>query len=250
MRKNLYVIADFDHTITSKDSKSSWGVLETSTLQSKRSQKKSQEYLNYYIKKEKDPSIPFDEKKELMKEWANKNMDLFIENKLKKKDIDKISKSKNCMNLRNGVEDFFEFTYQNNIPLIIISAGITDIIENFLKANKLLYDNVHIISNKIKYSNNIIAGFTEKTIHVLGKDKAIVPHNVKEIIKDKNQVLLLGDNIEDTYMIPKKLINSSIKIGFINGNTENYKEYKKYFDYIFDDESTFTQIIEIIKGLM
>ena len=53
------------------------------------------------------------------------------------------------MILRKGVKEFLKYTYQNNIPVIIISAGITDIIENFLKANNCLYDNVHIILNKI-----------------------------------------------------------------------------------------------------
>ena len=71
-------------------------------------------------------------RKKLMKEWTNNNLKILTNSNINKADIKKASNNKECMQLRKGVKELFKYTYQNNIPVIIISAGITDIIENFL----------------------------------------------------------------------------------------------------------------------
>ena len=57
-------------------------------------------------------------------------------------------------NLEKVLKNFFEAMYKNNIPVIILSAGIGNVIEGFLKENNCYFDNMKIISNFINFDNN------------------------------------------------------------------------------------------------
>ena len=91
-----------------------------------------------------------------MEEWFKKHFELLVSYKTKESDYRDILIDSNLMYFRSGAKEFIEFLHKNNIPLIIISAGIGNIIENFLKINNCLYDNIHIISNKIIFNNAIL----------------------------------------------------------------------------------------------
>ncbi|MBR3898493.1 MAG: haloacid dehalogenase-like hydrolase [Bacilli bacterium] len=245
--KKLFIITDFDHTITDKDSNSSWGVLESSTLLSKESRKECEKYKNYYMPIEKDCTISEEEKSKYMKQWLEKNLNIFIKSKLTEKEIDRVSSKKDCMKLRKGSKEFLKFTNKYQIPVIIISAGISNIIENFLKTNDLLFNNIYIVSNIIKYKEGYIKGFRNEAIHSLNKNEIKLPSKIEEIIKEKEKIVLLGDNVEDIYMIPKGRENNTFKIGFLNGHKNNRKKYNETFDIVYDDES-FTNVIDILKN--
>ena len=110
-----------------------------------------------------------------------------------------------------------------------------------------MYDNIYIISNIIKYKDGVIKGFRNEEIHSLNKNSIIMPVKIKEVIDKREKILLLGDNIEDTLMIPRDKKENAFKIGFLNGHKENTKKYKETFDVIYDDESL-NEVIELIKN--
>ena len=243
MKLNKYIITDFDHTLTERESKSSWEVLETLKTLNENARSKLKDNKNYYLPLENNLNITEIKRKKLMKEWTNNNLKILTNSNITKEEIKTVSNNKNCMQLRKGVKDFFKYTYQNNIPVIRISAGITDIIENFLKTNNCLYKNITIISNEIKYKNNIFKGFKNKTIYTSNKHKVKQPYKIK-----KEKVILLGDNISDTLMAPKNKKNI-IKIGFLNNYIENKELFKNSYDIVYEDKVSFIKIINIIKKL-
>ncbi len=240
MRNNLYIITDFDYTLTSKDSNSSWSVLDSENIIKKEDLKKSQKYKDYYSKIEKEERIKLKEKH--IKNWYISHLNIFINNKITEKQIKSLSMRKNCMKFRKGAKKFLKYTHKEKVPVIIISAGIGDVIKNFLKANKCLFDNVYIVSNIIKYKNGVINGFREKLIHSLNKNEIDIPVKIKEIIKDKSNVIMLGDNISDILKIPEH--KRSINIVF-----SNKKEYQKYVDILYDENESLDKIIDIIKNI-
>ena len=243
---NKYIITDFDHTLTEKDSTSSWGVLETLNTLNKEAKNKLKDNKNYYLPLENNLNINENKRKKLMKEWADNNLKILNHSNITKKDIKKASYKKNAMKLRKGVKELLKYTYINNVPVIIVSAGIKEIIENFLKANNCLYENIYIVSNKIKYKNNIFIGFKNKTIYSSDKHKIKYSHIIKKILKGKG--ILLGDNISDTLMNPNNKQNI-LKIGFLNNYTENKELFKNAFDIVYEDKVSFKEIINIIKKL-
>ena len=246
IKLNKYIITDFDHTLTEKDSNSSWGVLETLNTLNKEAKNKLNDNKNYYLPLENNLNISENKRKKLMKEWTDSNLKILKHSNITKQDIKKASYKKNAMKIRKGVKELLKYTYKNNIPVIIVSAGIKEIIENFLKANNCLYENIYIVSNKIKYKNNIFIGFKNKTIYSSDKHKIKYSHIIKKIIKGKG--ILLGDNISDTQVNPNNKQNM-LKIGFLNNYLENKELFKNAFDIVYEDKVSFKEIINIIKKL-
>lgn len=246
---DLYVIIDFDHTITSNRSKSSWGVLDSEEFLPKKIIEECKKYRDYYLPIEKDCNISFNKKSKMMEEWYKNHLELLIKYKLDEDTLNKITRSKNCMELRKDADKFFKFANENNIPIIIISAGITNVIEKFLKENNSLYDNVYIVANIIKFKNGFMKGFRNKIIHSLNKDKIDMPTKVKKLICDKKQIILIGDNISDILMIPREKESDALKIGFLNDYLENYKVYNQKFDIVYDANTSFEEIIKLLKNI-
>lgn len=243
--KNICIITDFDHTITTKNSKSSWDVLEMSKAIPKELKKECQNNREYYLPKERDYKISFSKKSKYMEQWLEKNLKVFIKSKITEEEIIEISKDKNCMTLRKNVKDLFELAKIKSIPIIVVSAGIEDIIKNFLLANDLLNEKVFIISNKLKYKNNVISGLKNRPIHSLNKSKTKYPHKIRKIVNKTNKIFLLGDNIEDTLLTPKEKEELTVKIGFLN-REDNMSKYEKHFDIIIKDD-TFKEVLNILK---
>ena len=243
-KNKLYIIADFDYTLTTKDSQNCWTVLSTIPNISKEYIKESRQNDKYYLPIEQNNSINFKEKKSLMKQWYENHIHMLIKYHLKEKDIQKISKSKSII-LRNGAAEFLKFTNKNKIPVIILSAGISTIIENVLKNNDCFYDNIYIISNIFKFKDGILKSLRNNIIHSLNKNQVEIPSKIKDVLKDKDELLLLGDNIGDTLMTLKE--NTKVlKIGFLNYN-DKLCDFKKYFDIIYSQDDSFSKIIDLIK---
>ena len=100
---NMYVVADFDETITSGARSGSWDILETSELISPEYVKEADALYNHYYPLEFDPSIDSDTKEKLMCEWWNKSISLFNKYKITEEVLNKIITSSHSMKFRRGV---------------------------------------------------------------------------------------------------------------------------------------------------
>ena len=83
----------------------------------------------------------------------------------------------------------------------------------------------------------------------MNKDETMV-HDFPEIykrIKDRKNVLLMGDSIGDLGMIEGFDYDNLLKVGFLNDNVkENIKNYKKNFDVVITSDSDMKYIINNI----
>ena len=87
----------------------------------------------------------------------------------------------------------------------------------YLQKEKKLYDNIHIISNSYEWDKD---GYAKKVItpiiHVMNKDETIVKNFPFFMdIKNRKNVLLLGDSLGDIEMTTGFEYNNLIKIGFL-----------------------------------
>lgn len=243
--KNIFILADFDHTITSIDSKSSWEVVSKGEKLPKEYEKKCSELYKKYSKYEVDPNIDFQIKKQIVEKWYQTHFDLMVEYKIDKQTVDKLSKNKNSMTLKKGTKELFEYTKKKKIPFIIISAGIKNVIEDFLESNEILYDNIHIIANEINYSNEKVVSLKNKLIHALNKNDKEIINQINKITKKRDLAIMIGDNPDDPKMIPKD--KKSIKCGFLN-DKKLKKSFEKSYDIILKPNETLKKIIEIIEN--
>lgn len=230
---NLYVVADFDRTITNGSSKTSWSILSESPLVPKEYKKERQEFYNYYRPIEVDESLDYDYKSSKMKEWYEKHIKLFVKYRITEEIFRNAATDLRIMEFRPGAKEFIKFLYDNNIPLIIISAGIGNFIETFLHLNNCYYDNIYVSSNKIIFKNGIAVGVDKNIIHSLNKNEVSLPDNIKNKLANRKNVILLGDQISDLRMVDKDKHDTLYTNCFLcEENKKELDTIRKKFDIV------------------
>ena len=215
----LYVVADFDRTITNGNSKSSWSILSECNLVPESYVTERLELYNKYRPIEINEHMDFNLRMNLIKEWYQKHIGLFIKYNLSEEIFKEAATNLRIMAFRPGAKEFIKFLHDNNIPLIIISAGVGNFIETFLEKNDCYFDNVYVSSNKILFKDGIATGVGKNIIHSLNKNEVSLPDDIKDKIKGRENVLLLGDQVSDLNMVDKKSHKQVITIAF---STEDY----------------------------
>lgn len=247
---NFAVLMDFDRTITTSDSLGSWSILENPKFMNPEFKQKTKILVDTYYPYELDYSISEEEKAKYMVTWYQKNMDLLYEYNLTYSTLLNCVKDGN-IKFHNGCKDFLKKLYELEIPVIILSAGIGNVIVEWLEQNNCLYSNIHITSNFIEFENDRMLPFEDKMIHTSNKSINRLPLNLKEEILSKDYILLFGDLIEDLNMLRGHNSSNVISFGFLeNRVSENLHHYTKAFDVVLTGNSSFIDIDKILNKLL
>ena len=248
--KNFYVVIDFDKTITSIDSTDSWDASANKLVLGNQIADELDKFYKKYAPIELDYSLSFEDKNKYMVEWYSKCMNLYFKYHLTKNNLIKSIEASN-VKFRDGAQDFLIKMNQNNVPVIIVSAGIGNVIEYFLKQNNCYFDNMKIISNFIEFDDegNMIKFDDSKMIHSLNKTMdGHISKKIKEKLETKKYKLLMGDLVEDKNMVNSKEWSNTLTIGFLNSNIEINKQiYNNNFDIVLTkEEASFYYINDLL----
>jgi HAD superfamily hydrolase (TIGR01544 family) len=257
--EKLHVLADFDKTLTyafvdGKKIASLVSVLRDNDYLTPDYPEKAHALFNKYYPIEKDLNISIEEKKKAMKRWWTEHFDLLIQSKLNIKDIEKAVENQD-VKLRDGCIELLNFMKDNNIPLVILSSsGLgKESIKLYLEKRNFLFDNINIISNSFIWNKEGYAVDVKKpVIHTLSKNETVVRDfpEIFEKVKDRKNVILLGDSVSDTEMIAGFDYDNLIKIGFLNEDIQsNLAEYKKAFDVIIIKDSSVDFLNDLLKEI-
>jgi len=256
-KSNLHIITDFDKTLTKAFVKGQKAHTVIAQIREGKYltpgyPKKAHDLFDIYHPIEINNKISNKEKNFKMHEWWRKHFDLIIESGMNKVVINDIVK-KMKIQFRKGAFEFLDSLNKNNIPIIIISAGPGDLIEEYLEFENKLYPNIYLIANMFIWDKEGNATqVKEPIIHSLNKHEIEIKNLpvYNELLKRKN-VILLGDNIEDIGMIEGFPYKDIIKIGFLNENVEeNLEEFKKNFDIIILNDSDMDYVNELLKKII
>lgn len=257
--QKLHILSDFDRTLTTafvdgKSIPSLISVLRDGNHLTPDYAPKAQALYNKYHPIEIDPKISSEEKKKAMYEWWTTHFDLLIKSGLNKKDLKMVVES-DKVQFRDGFREFAHFLKEKNIPLVIMSSsGLGgDAIYTYLEKEKLLCDNIYIISNSYEWDENGKAiGIKNPIIHVMNKyEVEVKDFPVFEKIKDRKNVILLGDSLDDVGMITGFDYDSLIKIGFLNENEEeNLEYYKQKYDAIILKDSSMEFVNSLLREII
>lgn len=254
---HLHVVSDFDRTLTpafihGKKPSSSFMHLRDGNYLSQEYVKQAFALFDQYHPIEISESIPLEEKKEAMKEWWHKHLDLMVAHGMRKEIVEDIVRTRN-IGLREYCPEFFALLAQHHVPLLIFSAGLGDIIRELLHLKGLLHHNIRIISNFFDFGSDGKAhGYKSDIIHVFNKNEGIiVKSEYHKQIEQRRNVLLLGDSLGDSQMLEGLKHDIVIKIGFLNENADKLREqYKKEFDVLIEDENSMKYVVDLLKQIL
>ncbi|XP_074312382.1 uncharacterized protein LOC141647911 [Silene latifolia] len=265
----LQVIVDFDGTLTKYNINGRRGDTSHALVQQTNPDYdiKRQKLYDYYHPLEICPTITVEEKTKLMEEWWEKTHALLVEGGLTYADIQK-SVAKSRIGFREGVFTLFELLEEKNVPVLIFSAGLADIIEEVLRQRfDRSFKNIEIVSNRMMFddSGNLLA-FKGKTIHVLNKNehaldmaaplRDTLDHINEQVIdhssmKKRTNVLLLGDHIGDLGMSDGLNYGTRISVGFLNDKIEESLEsYREAFDVLYLNDAPMLGVVNLVSQLI
>lgn len=256
--KNLHILADFDRTLTygcvdGIKTPSIISMLRDGNHLTEDYAEKANALFDKYHPIEINPNIPLDKKKSAMQEWWTTHYKLLIQSGLSKSDLEDIVKNGH-VKFRQGVFQFLDYLYKYNIPLIILSAsGCGDASKMYFHEAGKDYPNIYYVTNKFNWDKNGQAiSSKEPIIHCMNKDETVLKDipEVHKIVKNRRNVLLLGDSLGDLGMIEGFDYENLIKVGFLNFDCEKLrKEYQRSFDIVLEGDGDFAHINDLIREL-
>lgn len=251
--KKLFALIDFDHTMTryampdGSRGRSSHGVLEVS----EEIHKKIQATHEKYYKIENDPNLSKEEKIPFMEEWYSKSHSFIVEAKMTKEAMLKQCRESGVM-FRPGVGEFFRLCKELDIFVIVMSAGLGDVVRAILERDfpDAQYE---IISNAFTFSEtepHIVTGTVPPILHPFNKSLNTAPDSIRKAIEGKTHALVIGDGIGDLTMA-SGFDCDTYKFGFLNSTDEKWKPiYEELFDkVIHGGGSDFAPINEMIEQI-
>ena len=244
---DYYVVMDFDRTITNGSSKTSWSILAGSDLVPECYVEERDALYKKYRPIELDEGMDFEKRVSLVSEWFRLHIELFVKYKISEEVFEKAGCDLRIMEFREGAKEFLAYLSSKNVPVIIISAGIGNFIESFLKANGAYFDNIYISSNKVIFKDGIASGVGENIIHSLNKNEVSLPKFVKEKVVGRNKVILIGDQISDLMMVDDSKHDEILKIGFYSTRSEvDLDLFKDSFDIVCVDCNNYIDLGKIL----
>ncbi len=256
--KNLFVVSDFDRTLTkgkfkNKKVSSLVAILREGDYLGQEYAEKAKALFAKYHPFEIDMNISFKEKNRKMHEWWTSHNKLFVKYGLSKQIIqDLIKKSK--ISFREGAKTFLRGLHQQKVPLVIISASsLGVIIDDYMEKNKVYFDNTKIVTNYFNYNRaGRVIGAKDPIITTTNKYLAVNEHisRFNYLNGKKKNIILLGDNYEDENMANSFLHEDIIKIGFLNEKIdERLDDYKRVFDVVILNDGNMDYPNSLLKDL-
>ena len=152
---NLQFIVDFDNTLTKthKDGVSldcSWGVLESYSELPSSYHEKVRAAKEKYHPIELDVSISQEEKIPIMIEWYKEANRCLAESGVKLPWLPLMVEQSN-VELRDLTEEMLRSLHTNNIPLLVLSAGVGDLINHIMQHFGVLLNNTTLVSNFLQF---------------------------------------------------------------------------------------------------
>eukprot|EP00850_Spirogloea_muscicola_P019408 SM000190S04844 [mRNA] locus=s190:18813:21477:+ [translate_table: standard] len=226
-----------------------------------------------YYPMEVDPAIPFAEKFQLMDEWWSACHAVLLEGGLTRAAIARSVAGGNIA-FRDDCVALFEALAAWDVPLLIFSAGLADVIEEVVR-QKLhrSFPNIRVVSNRMVFDDaGNLTTFRGRIIHVLNKNEhalelaAPLPGEEGDscadgtgthiddtgtaIVKGRTNVLLLGDHLGDLGMSNGVQYENRITVGFLNDNVNKWFDtYVASFDIVILDDGPMTTVNELLADV-
>ncbi|KAI7886100.1 HAD-superfamily hydrolase, partial [Lichtheimia hyalospora FSU 10163] len=259
---NLHFISDFDMTMSSywvrnqvtdalERNPSCHGVPARYSKMTDEFRKASDKLVKTYYPIEINQKMTVEERLPYMIEWWQKAHNLMIEQKLTRDDLRGMAKEAHIV-LRPRVETVLSMCHNINVPFLVFSAGIGNVIDEVLKEKNLLYPNMHIVSNMMQFNEqDVCDSFADPLIHVFNKSEfQLETTPYYNSIEQRSNVILMGDSLGDLKMSKGVKHDLCLNIGFCNHDWDSTEElYTEAFDIVIMRDANFAPVVDILETL-
>ena len=256
--RDLYCVSDFDATMTTPEGLSSWCVLERSHFTSEAYRARTRELFNTYYPCEIDPALSHAQRVGKMVEWWGLAQAALVAEKLPEGIFARmVTAVEDKITFRSRCATLLRLCEAADVPFLVFSAGIANVIEDVLQRKGLLSANMHVISNVVGFKDGLAAEFTnaDGPIHVFNKHDGLVRGTAfEQHVTSRRNVLLLGDSLGDVTMSNDAQHDAGavLRVGYLNTGVgkkvENHlKAYAEAFDVVLVGDNTMEFALRVLR---
>ena len=188
-----------------------------------------------------------------MIDWWRHSFDLVVSTGITRQNVVDIVRHSHT-HLKEGCLWFFYTLERCEVPLLIFSAGLGDMIQEWLVQDCGSFKNIKIVSNFMSFSPETkrITGFQATTIHIFNKNESVLlDTDAESLIKDRPNVILIGDSLGDVDMANGVQSNNILKIGFLNEHVDHLlPKYMDAYDIVTIKDATFNVPNAILRSII
>lgn len=192
----MHVVFDFDRTLTVKrpgsdDEVTTWHILGEHLPPEGKLEYKNlfQKYRGVELRGELTTQTAID--------WWSASFELYIKYDINLTDVE--DDFLNKASIRPGVAELFKLCAEHDIPTIILSAGIRDVIEIWCRKYKIEPSLIISTALTLDTAGKITGWKKDTLVHVLNKSEATHAELVK-IRSGRPKTFLVGDSLDDATM--------------------------------------------------
>ena len=195
-----------------------------------------------------------------MLEWYAKSNEVLISERFERSELVRAvsqARQDGLIGLRAGVRQLFDTLAAHRVPLLVFSAGISNVIEEVfsqLDCPLSLRDSdeslTRIVGNKMLFdSEGRLTAFESPLIHMYNKNQSVVPAFVQ-----RQHVIVLGDSIGDAQMADGAATppQQVLKVGFLNESAEDTRrlaQFEEAFDIIILGDGTMQPVLNLLEKI-
>lgn len=248
---NTRVVADFDGTIIAHGVPTSWGLLGQISALGPEYHELREAYFKQYFPMEIDPTLTKAERDTFMEAWWRDHLALFSRFGIREEHFDEVDV--HDVSLREGYREAFDYFHEQSIPVLILSAGISQTIEKVLQAQGMDRDHVSLTANRLLFDDdgNYAWVHPPRYIHIGNKDEQHASREVQSHFGERSNIILLWDNLDDIRMVPPHERNDTIAIGYCTSNKiAQMGRYAEVFDIVVPSDTSDHGVLKSITERM
>ncbi len=191
----IYFLFDFDRTLTTSkftgDNTTTWQIMHG--LLPDEGQKVSKELRTKYLLMEAAGELSLQDSHV----WSSSLLDLHAVHGTSRHAMVRAAKA---IRLREGSQKLFQACERVGIPTVILSAGIRDVIEEIMAAQKIYP--TELLSVRLQFSQDgRVNGWDKNTLVLTHNKNETIKQHLAHIYNERDLVVLVGDTIEDARMV-------------------------------------------------
>lgn len=226
------IVSDFDQTLTksihhNRNVEGSFSIVKNPGLMSTQMLQSFERDFQAYKDKISNPEVDKAKKIQNSNAWMADYLGKIIKQNLHTKDVEKILHEAFFVP-RPKLDVFLEMSYKYNVPLYIISAGLSNIIVSMLDhyVNLNDYEDFYVYGNEMIFDDEgYLRDFSKPHVHSYLKNQIFQKNQIY-----RRNLLLLGDLLHDVNIAKNIVPKSMVSIGFLNYAT-GYSMRQAFLDY-------------------
>jgi len=241
MARDLLVITDFDATITTGDSEQCHDVMGNSKLLSSEFRREFAPLLDWTTNASIDGV-----------EWWDTAHALMVKHGTPPRAIIPRLVREAKMVPRPGALELLKRLEILNVPVLIVSAGLTDVIEEFLRQHGALTENVTVCSNRLNYEGDSTPKSVSPAPPITSFTKEYAYSSASSFFAEhatRKSIVQLGDSLTDVDPARHVPYDNLLSVGFVNARPDPTRHHETFDAVVHGNEGSLLPVTDLLEEI-